>query len=157
MSDEEPTRRLAAILAADVVGYTRLVEGDESGTLAAWRALQARLIEQAVALHRGRIFKMTGDGFLAIFDSAVNAAACAVKIQKAVADDQAGVEQARRIAASISAMSTCRTTMCWATASSLPAASRQPPTRVACWSRKRLPMRSAAVSTSGSWMPANLR
>lgn len=97
MSDKEPTRRLAAILAADVVGYTRLVESDEAGTLAAWRALQARLIEQVVAVHRGRIFKRTGDGFLAIFDSAVDAAACAVKIQQAVADDQAGVEPARRI------------------------------------------------------------
>jgi len=81
MSPEQPTRRLAAILAADVVSYTRLVESDEAGTLAAWRTLQARLTEDIVVPHRGRVFKNTGDGFLAIFDSAVDAAACAVQIQ----------------------------------------------------------------------------
>jgi len=97
MATEEPTRRLAAILAADVVNYTRLVESDEAGTLAAWRTLQARLAEEVVVAHRGRIFKNTGDGFLAIFGSAVDAAACAVKIQQMVADDQARVEPERRI------------------------------------------------------------
>jgi adenylate cyclase len=97
MSAKEPTRRLAAILAADVVSYTRLVESDEAGTLAAWRTLQARLTEEAVVAHGGRIFKNTGDGFLAIFDSAVDAAACAIKIQQMVANDQARVEPERRI------------------------------------------------------------
>jgi TolB-like protein/class 3 adenylate cyclase/Tfp pilus assembly protein PilF len=97
MSADEPTRRLAAILATDVVNYTRLVESDEAGTLAAWRTLQARLTDEVVVAHRGRIFKNTGDGFLAIFDSAVDAAACAVMIQQMVADDQARVEPERRI------------------------------------------------------------
>ena len=97
MSPEQPTRRLAAILAADVVSYTRLVESDEAGTLAAWRTLQARLTEDIVVPHRGRVFKNTGDGFLAIFDSAVDAAACAVQIQQTVAQDQARVEPERRI------------------------------------------------------------
>ncbi len=97
MPAAEPTRRLAAILAADIVSYTRLVESDEAGTLAAWRVLQARLTDDVVVAHRGRIFKNTGDGFLAIFDSTVDAAACAVKIQQMVADDQARVEPERRI------------------------------------------------------------
>ena len=97
MSDEQSTRRLAAILAADIVGYSRLMESDEAGTLAAWRALQAPLIEQVVAAHRGRIFKRTGDGFLTVFDSAVDAAGCAVKIQEAVTNAQSGVEPVRRI------------------------------------------------------------
>ena len=97
MATEEPTRRLAAILAADVVGYTRLVETDEAGTLAAWRTLQAQLTEDVVIPHHGRVFKNTGDGFLAIFDSAVDAAACAVQIQETVADSQTRVEPERRI------------------------------------------------------------
>ena len=97
MSVDEPTRRLAAILAADIVNYTRLVETDEAGTLASWRTLQAKLTKDVVAAHGGRIFKNTGDGFLAIFDSAVDAAACAVGIQRLVTEDQAHVEPERRI------------------------------------------------------------
>ncbi|MBP8294562.1 MAG: adenylate/guanylate cyclase domain-containing protein, partial [Burkholderiales bacterium] len=97
MTTEQPTRRLAAILAADVVNFTGLLEGDEAETLAAWRALRARLTDEVIVAHRGRVFKDTGDGFLAIFGSAVDAAACAVGIQRTTSADQAGREPARRI------------------------------------------------------------
>ncbi|MBK8741129.1 MAG: hypothetical protein IPM02_17090 [Betaproteobacteria bacterium] len=97
MSTQQPTRRLAAILAADVVNFTGLLEGNEAGTLAAWRALQARLTDEVITPHQGRVFKNTGDGFLVIFGSAVDAAACAVGIQRTANLDQAGLDPARRI------------------------------------------------------------
>jgi adenylate cyclase len=76
-------RRLAAILVADVVGYSTLVGRDEAGTLAKLAALKRELIEPAIAKHSGRLFKAVGDGFLVEFASAVQAVACAVAIQKA--------------------------------------------------------------------------
>ena len=74
-------RRLAAILAADVVGYSRLIGADEAGTLAALRALRKELVEPALKRHRGRIVKLMGDGLLAEFSSVVDAVAAAVEIQ----------------------------------------------------------------------------
>lgn len=97
MAQNEPTRRLAAILAADLVAFSRLVAADEAGTLARWRVVQQRLIDPAVAGHRGRIFKTTGDGFLAIFDSAVDAVECAARIQAAITDDQRAVPEPERL------------------------------------------------------------
>jgi adenylate cyclase len=84
-------RRLAAILAADVVGYSRLVRSDETGTLAALRAHREDLIEPQVARHEGRIVKLMGDGLLAEFPSAVNAVMAAIEIQRAMAERNAGV------------------------------------------------------------------
>src|SRR5512137_62850 len=78
-------RRLAAILAADVVGYSRLMGQDEAGTLTAVRRLRTELIEPSIAEHQGRLFKSMGDGFLAEFSSVVNAVACAVAIQRRMA------------------------------------------------------------------------
>jgi adenylate cyclase len=78
MADERVERRLAAILAADVVGYSRLVGIDEEGTLAALKALRKSLIDPKVTEHRGRIVKNTGDGALVEFASAVDAVRCAV-------------------------------------------------------------------------------
>lgn len=78
-------RRLAAILCADVVGYTRLMAADESGTHAAYKACLADIVTPAVERHRGRIVKSTGDGFVAVFDSVVDGLACAVLIQDGVA------------------------------------------------------------------------
>ena len=75
-------RRLTAILAADIVGYSRLMGLDEAGTLAAIRLHRTELIDTSIAAHRGRLVKNTGDGFLAEFASVVNALACAVEIQK---------------------------------------------------------------------------
>jgi adenylate cyclase len=77
-------RRLAAILAADVVGYSRLMERDEEGTLAALKALRSELIDPTIAEHKGRIVKLMGDGVLMEFASVVDAVRCAVAIQRAM-------------------------------------------------------------------------
>jgi TolB-like protein/class 3 adenylate cyclase/Flp pilus assembly protein TadD len=77
-------RRLAAILAADVVGYSRLMEQDEAGTFERLRQRRTELVEPAIARHRGRVFKLMGDGLLAEFGSAVDAVECAAAIQKAM-------------------------------------------------------------------------
>ena len=75
-------RRLAAILAADVVGYSAMIGADEPGTLARVRALRTDVIEPLAAAHGGRLFKTTGDGFLVEFASAVQALRCAIAIQE---------------------------------------------------------------------------
>ena len=85
MAEERTQRRLAAILAADVVGYSRLMEADEAGTLAALKARRKEVLEPLVAKHQGRIFKVTGDGVLVEFASAVNAVQCAVDLQQGMA------------------------------------------------------------------------
>jgi adenylate cyclase len=76
MVEKRAERRLAAILAADVVGYSRLMERDEAGTLAALKARRKEVLEPLVAKHQGRIFKVSGDGVLVEFASAVNAVQC---------------------------------------------------------------------------------
>jgi adenylate cyclase len=81
MSDQKVQRRLAAILAADVAGYTRLMEVDEDATLSAWWAARKDVIDPTVARHRGRIVKHTGDGFLAEFPTATEAVQCAISMQ----------------------------------------------------------------------------
>src|SRR5215468_1285752 len=81
MAEERAQRRLAAILAADVVGYSRLMEQDEAATLAALKARRKDVLEPLVAKHQGRIFKVTGDGVLVEFGSAVNAVQCAIELQ----------------------------------------------------------------------------
>ncbi|HST93290.1 MAG TPA: adenylate/guanylate cyclase domain-containing protein, partial [Microvirga sp.] len=86
-----------AILAADVVGYSHLVEMDEAGTLAALRALRREVIDPLLPEHHGRIVKLMGDGALAEFGSVVDAVACAVAVQKGVAEQQADVPIERRI------------------------------------------------------------
>ena len=81
-------RRLAAILAADVVGYSRLVEQDEADTLLALKTLRCDVIEPLLTEHHGRIVKLMGDGVLAEFGSVVDAVACAIAVQKRVAASQ---------------------------------------------------------------------
>jgi adenylate cyclase len=90
-------RRLAAILAADVVGYSRLMEENETDTLAALKAHRGELIDAKIAEHQGRIVKLTGDGMLAEFASIVNAVACACEIQRGMGDRNIDVPPARRI------------------------------------------------------------
>ena len=85
MADTKPQRRLAAVLAADVVGYSRLIEADEAGTLAAMRQLWSETFNPAVAANRGRVVKMMGDGALVEFGSAVDAVECAISIQRSLA------------------------------------------------------------------------
>lgn len=82
MAEERAQRRLAAILAADVVGYSRLMEQDEAGTLAALKSRRKDVLEPLVARHHGRVFKVTGDGVLVEFPSAVDAVQCAVDLQR---------------------------------------------------------------------------
>ena len=90
-------RRLAAILAADVVGYSRLMGEDEAGTLAALKAHRGALIDPKIAEHNGRIVKLMGDGALVEFASVVDAVQCAVEIQRAMAARNDGVPDAQRI------------------------------------------------------------
>jgi len=91
------TRRLAAILAADVAGYSRLVGADEEGTHGRLQALRRDLIDLKIAQHHGRIVKTTGDGLLVEFASVVDAVRCAVEIQQAIAGRNADVPIERRI------------------------------------------------------------
>src|SRR5215471_4403175 len=92
-----PERRLAAILAADVAGYSRLIGVDEEGTLHRLRSVRAEVIDPAIAAHRGRLVKTTGDGFLVEFASVVDAVRCAAEAQQAMASRNAGVAEAERI------------------------------------------------------------
>ena len=82
MAEERLQRRLAAIMSADVVGYSRLMGSDEAGTLARLKALRRELIDPTIAAHSGRIVKLMGDGALVEFASAVNAVTCAVELQE---------------------------------------------------------------------------
>ena len=91
------TRKLAAILVADVVGYSRLARADEERTLARLRALLGDLIEPAIAVHHGRIVKRTGDGFIAEFRSVVDAARSAIETQTGMLDRNSGVPADKRI------------------------------------------------------------
>ncbi len=91
------TRKIAAILVADVVGYSRLAGADEEGTLARLRALRNDLIDPAVAAHHGRVVKRTGDGFICEFRSVVDAVRCAIEVQNRMVERNAGVPDDRRI------------------------------------------------------------
>jgi adenylate cyclase len=97
LSAERVERRLAAILAADVAGYSRLMGLDEAGTLARLNALRRALIDPQVAEHKGRIVKTTGDGILIEFPSVVEAVACALGVQKGMASRNAAIPQNQRI------------------------------------------------------------
>src|SRR5258707_15222138 len=91
-------RRLAAILAADVAGYSRLMGVDEEGTLAALKAIRRELVDPKIKEHRGRIVKTTGDGVLVEFASVVDAVRCAVEVQRDMAERNVGVPADKRIA-----------------------------------------------------------
>src|SRR5262252_6334896 len=91
------TRRLAAILAADVAGYSRLIGADETGTLARLRTIRAEVIDPALAVHNGRLVKTTGDGFLVEYGSVVDALRSASEIQAGMAERNAPVPKDERI------------------------------------------------------------
>src|SRR6516162_7789064 len=91
------TRRLAAILAADVAGYSRLMGADEEGTHERLKAHLRELVEPKISEHRGRVVKNTGDGFLAEFPSVVDAVRCAVEIQRGMVEREPDVPDERRI------------------------------------------------------------
>src|ERR1700731_1136713 len=91
------TRKLPAILAADVVGYIKLAGSDEDRTLARLRGLRSDLIDPAIAAHHGRVVKRTGDGSLIEFRSVVDAVRCAIEVQNGMVERNAGVPEDRRI------------------------------------------------------------
>src|ERR1051326_7892711 len=91
------SRKLAAILAADVVGYSKLAGADEERTLARLRALRSDLLDPTIAVHHGRVVKRTGDGVLVEFRSVVDAVRCAIEVQSGMAERNAGVAAERRI------------------------------------------------------------
>jgi adenylate cyclase len=97
LTGERVERRLAAVLAADVAGYSRLMGIDEEGTLARLKAVRKALVDPTIASHRGRIVKTTGDGMLVEFASAVDAARCAVEVQRGMAGWNADVPQDVRL------------------------------------------------------------
>ncbi|GEO17767.1 adenylate/guanylate cyclase domain-containing protein [Microvirga aerophila] len=97
MTTARVERRLAAVLAADVVGYSRLVEQDEAGTLTALKMLRCEIIDPLLAQHHGRMVKLMGDEALAEFGLVVDAVACAVAVQKGVTERQADLASERRI------------------------------------------------------------
>jgi class 3 adenylate cyclase/pimeloyl-ACP methyl ester carboxylesterase len=97
LSEDRVERRLAAVLAADVVGYSRLMSGDEIGTLAALKAHRRALVDPAITAHHGRIVKTTGDGMLVEFASVVDAVGCAVAVQRAMLTRNRNVPEDRRI------------------------------------------------------------
>src|SRR6476660_3497255 len=90
-------RKLVAILAADVVGFSRLTGADEDRTLARLRALRSDLIDPTIAVHNGRVFKRTGDGALVEFRSVVDAVRCAIEVQNAMIERNSGLPPERRI------------------------------------------------------------
>jgi adenylate cyclase len=91
------TRKLAAILAADVAGYSRLAGADEERTLARLRALRSDLMDPTVALHHGRVVKRTGDGSIVEFRSVVDAIRCAIEVQNGMVERNVGLPPERRI------------------------------------------------------------
>jgi class 3 adenylate cyclase len=91
------TRKLAAILVADIVGYSRLAGADEERTLARVRGLRSDLLEPTIAAHRGRVVKRTGDGSIVEFRSVVDAVRCAIELQTGLIERNAGVPPERRI------------------------------------------------------------
>src|SRR5438309_7123522 len=97
LATERVERRLAAILAADVAGYSRLMGADEEGTLARLKAHRRELIDPKIGEHRGRIVKTTGDGMLVEFASVVDAVRCAAEIQRGMLDREAEIEEDRCI------------------------------------------------------------
>ena len=97
MAEERIERRLTAILAADVAGYSRLIGADEEGTLAALRAVRRELIDPGIAEHKGRIVKTTGDGLLVEFASVVDALRCAAGWQRAMAERNAATPAEKRL------------------------------------------------------------
>src|SRR5262249_62251253 len=97
MAEERAQRRLAAILAADVVGYSGLMEQDEAGTMAALDDRRKAILEPLLTKYRGRVVRLMGDGTLAEFASAVDAVQCAVDIQKAMKEENAKLVEDRAI------------------------------------------------------------
>ena len=145
-------RRIAAILAADVAGYSRLVGDDEEGTLTRLRVLRRELIDPEIAAHRGRVVKVMGDGILIEFASAADAVRCALAVQRgmAVAADEPAERRLRYGLASMSATCWPKAMTSSAMPSTSPRAWKPLPSRAESACRPPPTSRSAASSTSKS-------
>jgi hypothetical protein len=153
---ERVERRLAAVLAADVAGYSRLMGADEEGTLARLKAVRKALVDPAIASHRGRIVKTTGDGMLVEFHSAVDAARCAVEVQRGMTGHNDTVPRDTRSNSALASMSVTSflTRMTFsAMASTLPLGWKALPSLAASASPTTRSVRSAArsISLSTTW------
>src|ERR1700737_4660703 len=93
----DESRKIAAILAADVVGFSRLTGADEDRTLARLRALRSDLIDPTIAVHNGRVVKRTGDGAIVEFRSVVETVRCAIEVQNGMVERNAGLPPERRL------------------------------------------------------------
>src|SRR5271167_3619321 len=134
MAEQRVERRLAAILAGDVAGYSRLMGVDEEGTLARLNAHRREFLDPTIAEHRGRIVKRTGDGILVEFFSAVDAVRCAIQTQRGMAERNTECRRTSAsncASASMSATSSLRMTTYSATASTPPRGSKPSPSPVA--------------------------
>jgi hypothetical protein len=129
-------RKLAAILAADVVGFSRLTGSDEEGTLARLRALWSDLAAPTIAVHNGRVVKRTGDGSMIEFRSVVDAVRCAIEVQNGMVERNAGLPPDRRIEFRVPGASA----RLWLHAQEVPRQDRQSPR----W-RQALPADARAV------------
>ena len=151
MSEQRVDRRLAAILAVDVAGYSRLMGEDEEGTLAALRAVRRELGDPKITEHRGRIVKTTGDGLLVEFASVVDAVRCAVEVQREMVARTAAVPAGRRIefrmGVNVGDIIIERATFL-ATASTSPRAWRRWPSRAGSASARRRTSRCGTSSIS---------
>ncbi len=151
-------RRLAAILAADVVGYSRLMGADEVGTLTMLKAHRRELIDPAIAGHSGRIVKTTGDGMLVEFGSVVDAVGCALAVQRAMSSRNAAVPEDRRIifrvGINVGASSSMVMTFSATASISLPGC-RRCASQAACASPARLTIRSGISCLSPSLISAS--
>lgn len=151
-------RRLAAVLAADVAGYSRLMGADEVGTLTALKAHRREVVDPEIAEHHGRIVKTTGDGLLVEFASAVDAVTCAMAVQTKMAKRNSdAVQKLRSASASILATSSLRATTFSVTASISRHALRMSVSRVAFTYPPALLNKSEARQASGSTISARNR
>ena len=158
MAEERLQLRLAAILAADVVGYSRLMGIDEIGTLKRLKTLRRDLIDPAIAAHAGRIVKLMGDGVLVEFGSAVDAVACAIEIQQHFESTTPVAPKPIRSSsalASMSATSSSKTTISSAMASISPLGSKASQHQAAYRSRRMLGGRCKARCQPTSSMAAS--
>jgi len=159
MSGERVERRLAAILAVDVAGYSRPMGEDEEGTLAALRAVRRELGDPKITEHRGRIVKTTGDGLLVEFASVVDAVRCAVEVQREMVDRNAAHGGSNFAWASMSATSSSKTATSLATASTSPRAWRRWPSRAGSASARRRTSRceTSSISRLRTWASSRSR
>jgi hypothetical protein len=147
------TRKIAAILVADVVGYSRLVGGDEDRTLGRLRALRSDMIDPAIAVHRGRVVKRTGDGAIVEFRSVIDAVRCAVEVQSGMVERMPVFlpsAASNFVSAFISAMLSRKAmAISWATASISPRVWKVS-ARLAGFAYRRMPIGRFATSSTNS-------